>query len=65
METWEDIMEENVLRVGKAGQKHEAIQFAFSGEDRGLDFLTQHSQGVNIFPFPATALEEFLADPTE
>ncbi|KFZ12729.1 hypothetical protein V502_06966 [Pseudogymnoascus sp. VKM F-4520 (FW-2644)] len=62
MKTWEEITEENVFRVGKAGQENGAIQYVFSGEEDGHEFLTQHARGVKVFPYPPAALEEFLAN---
>lgn len=64
MKTWEEITEECILRVGKAGQKTDAVQYVFSGKRNGHEFLTEHAHSVKVFPYPAAALEEFLADPS-
>ncbi|KFY81740.1 hypothetical protein V500_11141 [Pseudogymnoascus sp. VKM F-4518 (FW-2643)] len=62
MKTWEEIAEEEVFRVGKAGQENGAVQYVFSGEEDGHEFLTEHARGVKVFPYPPAALEEFLAN---
>lgn len=65
MKTWEEVTEENVFRVGKAGQENGVIQYVFSGEEEGHEFLNQHARGVKVFAYPAAAREGFLAGPTE
>lgn len=54
---WEGVGEENVLGVGEGD-----VEYVFSGEEEGCEFLTRHVEGAEVVPFPVAALEEFLAD---
>ncbi|KFY76579.1 hypothetical protein V499_03812 [Pseudogymnoascus sp. VKM F-103] len=63
MRTWEEVGKENVFCVGKRGKGEGAVQYVFSAEREGYDFLTEHAEDVKVIPFTAGALEEFLADP--
>ncbi|OBT74690.1 hypothetical protein VF21_06964 [Pseudogymnoascus sp. 05NY08] len=64
MKTWEEVGEECVFWEGKKGQGGEVVQYVFSGEEGGHDFLTEHAQDVKVIPYTAAAPEEFLANPT-
>ncbi|KAL5347535.1 hypothetical protein ACLOAV_007847 [Pseudogymnoascus australis] len=57
MKMWEGVGEENVLGVGEGD-----VEYVFSGEEEGCEFLTRHVEGAEVVPFPVAALEEFLAD---
>lgn len=54
METWEDIGEENVLRV-PADNSNPAIQYVFSGSEEGQEFLLEHAT-FEAFPVEADML---------
>lgn len=58
METWERVGEGNVLRVREGD-----VEYVFSGEEEGCEFLTRHVEGAEVVPFPVAALKEFLVNP--
>ncbi|KAI3316584.1 hypothetical protein HD806DRAFT_517201 [Xylariaceae sp. AK1471] len=63
LESWEDVTEAYVLRVPVAGQGNPAIQYVFSGEDEGREFLLNHgAQDMKVFPYPYSELVTWPED---
>ncbi|OBT42966.1 hypothetical protein VE00_07199 [Pseudogymnoascus sp. WSF 3629] len=63
MKTWEEVGGESVFWEGKGGEGEVAVQYVFSAEREGHDFLTEHVEDVKVIPYTDAALEGFLADP--
>ena len=50
MQTWEDMTDDCVLRVGPSNRSRPAVQYVFSGEEEGREFLIENSK-IEVFPF--------------
>jgi hypothetical protein len=62
MESWEAVTEDCLVRVG-SGQNNPAVQYAFSGEEEGFEFLVEHgARNIKVFPYPQSELEAWLAE---
>ena len=60
MQTWEDMTDACVLRVGLSTRGNPAKQYVFSGEEEGREFLNGHGK-FEVFPFSEAELEALLA----
>lgn len=60
LQSWSDVDSTCVLRV--AGRTTPMIQYAFSGKERGVKFLTEHTvNSLHCFPFHSTEAEAWFA----
>ncbi|OBT63587.1 hypothetical protein VE03_07318 [Pseudogymnoascus sp. 23342-1-I1] len=68
METWEEVGGgwggECAEGGGGGGEEDGVVQYVFSGEEEGREFLTENVEGAEVVPFSEAALEEFFADLT-
>ncbi|KAI9742757.1 MAG: hypothetical protein M1818_003486 [Claussenomyces sp. TS43310] len=62
MNSGQQVTETCLLRVGTSGQNNQAVQYVFSGEEEGCDFLMEHgARDIKVFPYPQSELETWLA----
>jgi hypothetical protein len=62
MGSWEAVTEDCLLRVG-SNQNSPAVQYVFSGEEEGREFLVEHgARNIKVFPYPQFELEAWLAE---
>ena len=62
MNSWQLVTEKCLLRVGPTGQNNPAVQYVFSGEEEGCEFLIENgAQNLKVFPYPQSELETLLA----
>jgi hypothetical protein len=62
MGSWEAVTEDCLLRVG-SNQNSPAVQYVFSGEEEGREFLVeQGARNIKVFPYPQFELEAWLAE---
>ncbi len=62
MNSWDQVTETCLLRVGPSGQNNPAVQYVFSGEEEGCEFLIENgARNIKVFPFPQSELETWLA----
>ncbi|KAJ9193586.1 hypothetical protein DTO164E3_7842 [Paecilomyces variotii] len=62
MNSWQQVTETCLFRVGPPGQKNLTIQYVFSGEEDGCQFLIENgARNMKIFPYPQSELEAWLA----
>ncbi|KAL8377569.1 hypothetical protein RB595_008312 [Gaeumannomyces hyphopodioides] len=50
LQSWEDMTEDHILRVGPPGQRNLAVQYVFSGEEEGQEFLEDNGK-FDVFRF--------------
>ncbi|RMZ89796.1 hypothetical protein DV736_g2967, partial [Chaetothyriales sp. CBS 134916] len=63
MGSWKEVTEDCVLRVESSGQSNIGIQYVFSGEEDGHEFLVEHgARNISALPYPASQLEAWLAE---
>jgi hypothetical protein len=58
MLTWEEMSDACVLCVPPSNP-NPALQYSFSGEEEGSEFLTEHAN-VEVFPFPEPDIQALL-----
>ncbi|KFA48240.1 hypothetical protein S40293_07375 [Stachybotrys chartarum IBT 40293] len=62
LDSWEQISEDYVLKVDGANGQACAIQFVFTGEEEGDDFLKEHlSDRTKVFLFTRTEVDAWVA----
>ncbi|KAJ9268253.1 hypothetical protein DTO212C5_5700 [Paecilomyces variotii] len=62
MDSWQQVTERCLLRVGPSGQNNPAVQYVFSGEEEGCEFLIENgARNIKVFPYPQSELEAWLA----
>jgi hypothetical protein len=62
MNSWQQVTETCLLRVGPSGQKNPTVQYVFSGEEEGCEFLIENgARNIKVFPYPQSELETWLA----
>jgi hypothetical protein len=62
MDSWQQVTEKYLFRVGPSGQGNPAIQYVFSGEEEGCEFLVENgARNIQVFPYPQSELETWLA----
>ena len=62
MNSWQQVTESCLLRVGPSGQNNPAVQYVFSGEEEGCEFLIENgARNIRVFPYPPSELEAWLA----
>jgi hypothetical protein len=62
MNSWQQATETCLLRVGPSGQNNSTVQYAFSGEEEGCEFLIENgARNIKIFSYPPSELETWLA----
>ena len=63
MRSSEEVTEDCLLRVGTSGQSNPAVQYVFSGEEEGQEFLVEHcAQNIKVFPYRQSELQGWLAE---
>jgi hypothetical protein len=63
MGSWEEVTEDCLLRVRASDQNDPAVQYVFSGEEEGREFLVEHgARNIKVFPYPQSQLEAQLAE---
>lgn len=62
MNSWQQVTETCLLRGGPAGQNNPTVQYVFSGEEEGCEFLMENgARNIKVFPYPQSELETWLA----
>lgn len=62
MNSWQQVTETCLLRVGPSGQNNLTVQYVFSGEEEGCEFLIKNgARNIKVFPYPQSELETWLA----
>jgi hypothetical protein len=62
MNSCQQVTEKCVLRIGASDQNDPAIQYAFSGEEAGCEFLMENgARNIKVFPYPVSELHVWLA----
>lgn len=62
MNSWQQVTETCLFRVGPPGQNNLTVQYVFSGEEDGCQFLIENgARNMKIFPYPQSELEAWLA----
>ncbi|PNY23805.1 Uncharacterized protein TCAP_06253 [Tolypocladium capitatum] len=60
--SFEEVTERSLLEVRRSGRNVPAIQYVFSGQEEGREFLVEHGvRDLKVFPFPQSELEAWLA----
>jgi hypothetical protein len=60
MNSWQQVTERYLLRVGSSGNP--AVHYVFSGEEEGCEFLIENgARNIKVFPYPQSELETWLA----
>ena len=58
MGSWEEVTEDCLLQVGASDQNNPAVQYIFSGEEEGREFLVEYgTRNIKVFPYPQSQLE--------
>ncbi|KAH7137266.1 hypothetical protein B0J13DRAFT_625044 [Dactylonectria estremocensis] len=61
LESWENITEAYVLKTERDGAQRPAVQYVFSGDEDGEEFLTMNiTQSIQVFPFTRADFESFI-----
>jgi hypothetical protein len=60
LQSWEDMTNASLLRVGSSNRGDLAVQYVFSGEEEGRDFITEHGK-IEVFPFSEAEVHALLA----
>jgi hypothetical protein len=61
MNSWQEVTEACLLLIDQIGPKNPAIQYSFSGEEEGCQFLIENgAQNIKVFPYPQSELEKWL-----
>lgn len=66
--SWEEVTEKHMLRVGGAAGHSgpAAVQYAFSGEEEGHEYLVEHAaQNIEITAYTTADLDKWLTKHTE
>jgi hypothetical protein len=62
MNSWQEVTERCLLRLGPPGHESPTVQYVFSGEDEGRQFLIENgARNIKVFPYPQSELETWLA----
>ena len=59
LQTWEEMTNACVLYVPSSNQSNPAVQYVFSGQEEGCEFLTQHGK-IEVFPFSEAAIQALV-----
>lgn len=63
LSTWEDITERYLLKVGANRDRGTTVQYVFSGEDEGCEWLKENgARDIRVFPYPSAQLRLWLAE---
>jgi hypothetical protein len=63
MESWGEVTDSCLLRVGSSGQGKPSVQYVFSGEEEGRELLVNEgARNIKVFPYPESELEAWLAE---
>lgn len=63
IQSWEQVSESCVLKIDGPNGCRAAIQYVFSGEEEGEDFLiTQAANSLAVFPFSGSELQEWMTE---